>query len=85
MKNIKTILIIVAVVLGAFFAFSVIGLIITVAQYVFWLGVIGIAGAVAVKLFRKSDSRQLENKTPVDQLENAGRTLEEYKQKYLSK
>ena len=85
MKNIKTILIIVAVVFGAVIAFSVLGLIITLVQYVFWLGVIGIGGVTAYKLFKKSDSPQLEGKTPVNQLEIADRTLEEYRQKYLSK
>ncbi|MDQ6786871.1 MAG: hypothetical protein M3033_08695 [Acidobacteriota bacterium] len=85
MKNIKTVLIIVAVVFGAVIAFSVLGLILTLVQYVFWLAVIGIAGVTAYKLFKKSDSLQLEGKTPVNQLEIADRTLEEYKQKYLPK
>lgn len=85
MKNIKTILILIAVVFGAVIAFSVLGLILTLIQYVFWLSVIGIAGVTAYKLFKKSDSPQLEGKTPITQLEIADRTLEEYKQKYLPK
>ncbi len=85
MKNIKTILVIIAVVLGAVVAFSLVGLMMTLAQYIFWLGVIGIAGYAAIKLFKKSNSPQLEAKSPVQELENAGRTLDEYKQKYLSK
>jgi hypothetical protein len=85
MKNIKTILIIIAVVFGAVIAFSILGLVLTLIQYVFWLAVIGIAGVAAYKLFKKSDFPRLEGKTPVNQLEVADRTLEEYKQKYLPK
>lgn len=85
MKNIKIVLIILAVVLGAFIALSVVGLILNLVQYVFWLGIIGVAGFTAIKLFGKSEFRQIENKTPVNELENARRELEEYKRKYLPK
>lgn len=85
MKNIKTVLIVVGVVLAGLVALSVVGLIMTLVQYVFWLGVVSIAGFAAVKFFNKSNRPQLESKSPVDELETAGRTLEEYKRKYLLK
>ena len=78
MKNIKTAFIIIAVVLAAVVALSLVGMILTALQYIFWLGIIGLAGAAAVKLlWKKPNSPQLVGKTAhVDELEDADRTLE---------
>ncbi len=85
MKNIKTAFIIIAVVLGAIVAFSAVAMIVAALQYILWIGIIGLAGAAAYKLLKKPNAPQLESKSSVNELEKAGRTLEEYKQKYLSK
>lgn len=85
MSNVKTILIIIAVVLGTVLALAAIGMIITALQYLFWLGVLCLAAVVAVKLFKKSDSPQLESKNHIKELKNAERSLEEYKRKYQVK
>ena len=86
MKNIKNAFIVIAVVVGAIAAFSLIAMVVTALQYVFWLGIVGLAGAAAYKSFKKTNSPQrLENKTSVNELESVDYTLEKYKQKYLSK
>lgn len=85
MNNIRTILIAVAVVLGAIFAIAAIGTIILAMKYLFWLAVICVAGVVAVKVFAKPDARRLESKSTDKTLNDAERTLEEYKRKLLVK
>ncbi|MBA3322453.1 MAG: hypothetical protein H0T45_13550 [Pyrinomonadaceae bacterium] len=85
MNFIKLILLAVVLILAAMLAFAAIGVIFTALQYLFWLGVIIIAGAVAYKLLKKPSPPQLETGDPFLTLENAERTLEEYKRKQLSK
>lgn len=85
MKNLKTILIALAVILCAVAALSIVGMIITALHYVFWLGILGLAGVAAYKFFKKSNAPQLEGKIPVGELENADRALEEHRRKYLLK
>lgn len=87
--NVKTVLTVVAVILGILLAMSVVGMVITAVQYLFWLGVICLAVFVALKLFKKSEPPQLESKDPLNVLknaeQNAARSIEEYKRKYLAK
>ena len=86
MKNLKIILIAVAVILCAVAALAVIGMIMNALYYVFWLGVLALGGAAAYKLFLKSNDRaRLEGKSAVDELESADRALEKYKGKYVLK
>lgn len=86
MKNLKTILVAVAVILCALVAFSLVGMIINALYYVFWLGVLALGAVAAYKLFAKSnDAPRLESKTPAGELEAAERALEKYKEKYLLK
>jgi uncharacterized protein (DUF58 family) len=86
MKNIKTALIIIGVVLGVIVAFSAVALVVTALQYLLWIGIIGLAGAAAYKLLKKPNpSLRLENKSTINELEKAGQTLAEYKKKYLPK
>lgn len=84
MSNLKIILTAIAVILGAVIALSAIGMIMTLLQYLFWLGVLCLAAAVAIKLLKKSDSPRLESRPHVKELDNAERALEDYKRKYLS-
>jgi len=85
MSNIKNILTIIAFILGAIVALSLVGMVITAIQYLFWLGVICIAAVVAIKLFKKTDAPQLESKSYVKELKSAERALEEYKRQTSSK
>lgn len=84
MKNIKTVFIIIGVIAAAIVAFSAIALVVAALQYVFLIGIIGLAGVAAYKFLKKpKSSPQIENKTPVSQLDDVDDTLEKYKQKYL--
>lgn len=85
MNNIKNILTVIAVILGAIVVLSLVGMVITALQYLFWLGVICIAAVVAVKLLRKPDAPQLESKSYMKELKSAERTLQEYKRQNPSK
>lgn len=85
MDKLKTILTIIAVVLGIVLGLAVIGMVVTALQYLFWLGVLCLAAVVTVKLLKKSDSSQLESKGHVKALKDAEQNLEEYKRRYLTK
>jgi membrane protein implicated in regulation of membrane protease activity len=85
MGNLKTILTLIAVILGLILGFAVIGMVITALQYLFWLGVLCLAAVVTVKLLKKSNSAQLESKDNLKALKEAERSVEEYKRKYLPK
>lgn len=85
MDNFKTLLKIIAVILGIVLAFAVIGMVMTALQYLFWISVLCLAAVVAVKLLKKSDAPQLESKDPVQALKDAEHSLEEYKRKYTAK
>lgn len=85
MKTIKIILITIAVILGIFLAFAAIGMIVAALQYLLLFGIICLAGYFAIKLLKKPEKPQIEAKDPTRELDNATRTLEEYKQKLLKK
>ncbi len=88
MKIIKLILLLLAVGVGAYIVFWLFGVIASLLWYAVILGIIAVAGTVGYKLFLSGDSDEkpkLNEKKPtaISELENADRTLEEYKQKYL--
>lgn len=86
MKEAKFLIALIAVVLGLFLAFAAIGMIVTAVKYLFWLGVILLAGTVAVKLLKKFSAPQLETKSaPANELETVRRALDEYKRRELTK
>jgi len=85
MNNVKNILIIIAFILGAIAVLSLVGMVITAIQYLFWLGMICIAAVVAVKLFKRTDAPQLERKAYTQELKSAERALQEYKRHTSSK
>ena len=73
---------------GMLFALSVIGIVYSALWYLFLLGIVAIGGAVGYKvLTNKKESRQLNENTPIAiaEMDNADRTLEEYRRKYLPK
>lgn len=87
MNVVKIILVAVAVFLAAMLAFSVIGIIYSALWYLFLLGVAVVGGFVGYKFLKKTAAPQLEDKQPVSikEMDDAARTLEEYKRKYLPK
>jgi predicted cobalt transporter CbtA len=86
MNTVKILFIALAVILGTVIAFAAIGMIITAMQYLFWLGVLCVAGFVAIKLFKKSGTPpQLEGRSSDKELENSGRALEEYNRMFHAK
>lgn len=88
MKYVKIILIAVGLVLAAMLAFSIVGIVYSALWYLFLLGIVAIGGAVGYKLLKKdAEPARLEDKTPIAiaEMQNADRTLEEYKRKYLPK
>lgn len=88
MNFIKIILVAACLIIAALLAFSVVGIVYSALWYLFLLGIIAAGGAVGYKLLvKEKESPQLEEKVPttIAEMENADRTLEEYKQKYLPK
>ncbi len=88
MKILKLILLLIAVGAGAYVLLWLFGFIASLLWYAFWVGILAIGGAVGYKLFLGSgddEKPQLEEPRPtaISEIENADRTLEEYKQKYL--
>ena len=87
MNWIKIVLIAIGIFIAVMFGFSLIGIIYSALWYLFWIGVIALAGTVGYKLLKKPETPQIENREPIaiSELKNADRALEEYKSKYLSK
>ena len=86
MNLIKIILIAIGIFIAVMLGFTLVGIIYSALWYLFWIGVIAIAGTVGYKLLKKPQTAQIENKEPItiSELKNADKTLEEYKRKYLS-
>ena len=82
----KIILIAVGIFILVLLGFSLIGFIYSALWYVFWIGAIALAGTVGYKMLKKPETKQIENREPIgiSEFDNADRTLEEYKRKYLS-
>lgn len=82
----KILLIAIGIFIAVMLGFTLIGIIYSALWYLFWIGVIAIAGTAAYKLLRKPNAAQIENKEPIviSELKNADKALEEYKRKYLS-
>jgi len=80
MDKIKTILILMAIVLGALGVLATIGLIYSMLQFLMLVGVIGLAGYVGVRLLTNKSPREIDS-APERHLRKVERTLEEYKRK----
>ena len=81
MDKLKTILVTVAVILGALAVLSAIGLIYTLLSYLAILGILGLGGYIAFKLLRGSKRDQLPENRSQQQLTKVERVLEEYKRR----
>ena len=77
----KTILTLIAVIVGALAVLAVIGFIYSALGYVLILGVLCLGAYIAFKLFAKSDTPQLSAPDPKRELERVQRLLDEYKRK----
>jgi FtsH-binding integral membrane protein len=87
MSLVKIILIAIGIFIAVMLGFTLVGIVYSALWYLFWIGIIAIAGTVGYKLLKKPRTAQIENKEPItiSELKNADKTLEEYKRKYLSK
>lgn len=87
MDTIKFILIVIGLLAIGIVGYFLVGLVLGLLWYAIVLGLLGAVGYGGYKLFKKLDQPQLEGKQDVAirEMDNAERTLEEYKQKYLPK
>ena len=86
MKLAKIILIGIGIFIAVMLGFTLVGIVYSALWYLFWIGVIAIAGTIGYKLLKKPETAQIENTEPIgiSELKNADKSLEEYKRKYLS-
>jgi hypothetical protein len=86
MDKIKMILMAIVLVLAVIGGLMVFGLVAAIVQYLFFFGILVLAGWVAFKVLKKrSDAPQLQAKDSEWELENAARVIEEMKRKQLVK
>lgn len=88
MNIIKLILILVGLLTVGFLGYLLIGIVSSLLWYAFVVGAIGAVGYGGYKLFKKAEAvAQIEGKQTVSikEMDNAERTLEEYRRKYLPK
>jgi len=81
MDKIKTILTLIAIILGALAVLAVIGLVYTALGYILILGIVCLGGYIAFRLFSKADDKQLSAPDPKRELEKVQRLLDQYKRK----
>lgn len=89
MNFFKFLLFLLAVGLGVWLIFWLLGVISAVVWYLFWFGLIALGGYIGYKLFldKMDETPQLEEKKPVSisEMQDFDRALEDYKRKSLSK
>ncbi|HEX8747312.1 MAG TPA: hypothetical protein VF717_08930 [Pyrinomonadaceae bacterium] len=84
MKTAKLLFYAVVILLAAVGGFMLFGAIVSIAQYLIWLGAILLAGYVAVKLLKKKPARaQLKTSPEEMELQDALRKIEEIKRARL--
>ena len=81
MDKIKTILILIAVIIGSLAVLGTVGLIYSLLQYLLLFGVLCLAGYIGVRLLSNKRPQEIESSNPERQLQNAERTLDEYKRR----
>ena len=86
MKTAKLLFYAIVLFLAVFGGFMLFGAIISIAQYLVWLGAILLAGFVVVKLLKKKPERPQLNRSPEEmELQDALRKIEEIKRAQLPK
>ena len=81
MDKIKTILILIAIILGAPAVLATIGFIYSMLQFLVVVGVLGLAGYIGVRLLTNKTPREIDSSGPERQMQKVERTLEEYKRR----
>ena len=81
MDKIKIILITIAVILGSLGLLAVIGLVSSLIQSLFWIGILVLAGYVGMKLLVRDKPRETDSLNAPNALKQVERTLEEYRRK----
>jgi 4-hydroxybenzoate polyprenyltransferase len=81
MQTLKTILTLIAIILGALAVLAAIGFIYSLLGYILILGVVCLSGYIAFRLFSKSDEKQIAAPDPKKELKKVQRLLDEYKRK----
>ena len=81
MDKLKTILTLIAVILGALAVLAVIGFIYSLLGYILILGVVCLAGYIAFRFLRKPEEKQIAAPDPKRELEKVQRLLDEYKRR----
>lgn len=86
MNLVKVVLIAIGIFIAVMLGFTLVGIVYSALWYLFWIGIIAIAGTVGYKILKKPGVAQIENQEPIgiSELKNADKSLEEYKRKYLS-
>jgi len=85
MKNAKLILMVIAILIAAAIAWTIVGVVVTVVKFLFVLALIILAVMVVSKLSKKREPAQLEENKADGELNEAIRQLEELKRKHLIK
>ncbi len=81
MDKIKLILITIAVILGSLGLLALVGLVASLIQSLFWIGLLCVAGYIGVKLLVKDKPRETDSLNAPHALKQVERTLEEYRRK----
>jgi len=81
MEKLKTILTLIAVILGALAVLAVVGFIYSLLGYILILGVVCLGGYIAFRLLTKSHDKQIAALDPKKELERVQRLLDEYKRR----
>ncbi len=79
MNLIKIILIGIGIFIAVMLGFTLVGIFYSALWYLFWIGVIAVAGTICYKLLKKPETAQIENTEPIgiSELKNADINLEE--------
>jgi hypothetical protein len=81
MDKLKTILIIIAVIVGGLGVLSLVGLIYSLLSSIAIIAVVGLAGYVAFRVLTGREPEQLRAPDPRKELQKVERILEQYKKK----
>ena len=81
MGSLKTILTLIAVILGALAVLAVVGFIYSLLGYLLILGVICLGGYIAFRFLTKSDGKQISAPDPKKEFEKVQRLLDQYTRK----
>ena len=81
MDKIKLILITIAVILCALGLLALVGLVSALIQSLFWIGLLGVAAYIGVKLLVKDKPRDIDALNAPHALKQVEHTLEEYRRK----